>query len=169
MESKASGIHFIMGSKILLGRKAYGKLKGKWAGFGGSVERGETAKRAAVREVLEELYGLENVSASILREVMRVLNLRQVYSTENYSLFVADADALRNLNKQINSLFSSTPFFGPRIPITVNGMVKKFDASRHRNPEFTEIGFFSISEIVAENSGKEFDPYLSDDLQKCAI
>ncbi len=44
----------IDGSKILLGRKKKGLGKGKWNGFGGKVEKGETIRETAVREVKEE-------------------------------------------------------------------------------------------------------------------
>ena len=39
---------------ILLGHKKIGFGRGKWGGVGGKIEAGETAARAAVREVYEE-------------------------------------------------------------------------------------------------------------------
>ena len=42
------------GSKVLLGMKKRGFGAGKWNGFGGKVEPGETIVEAAVREVKEE-------------------------------------------------------------------------------------------------------------------
>jgi len=44
--------------KILLGMKKRGWGKGKWNGFGGKVEEGETIIEAAIREMKEE-SGLE--------------------------------------------------------------------------------------------------------------
>ena len=40
--------------KILLGMKKRGHGEGKWNGFGGKVEKGETIKEGAKREILEE-------------------------------------------------------------------------------------------------------------------
>ena len=40
--------------KILLGMKKKGFGKGRWNGFGGKVESGETIEEAAYREMLEE-------------------------------------------------------------------------------------------------------------------
>lgn len=44
----------IDGNKVLLGKKKRGMGKGKWLGFGGKVEAGETVDEAAIRETLEE-------------------------------------------------------------------------------------------------------------------
>jgi len=40
--------------KILLGMKKRGHGEGKWNGFGGKVEEGETIEEAAIREMKEE-------------------------------------------------------------------------------------------------------------------
>jgi ADP-ribose pyrophosphatase YjhB (NUDIX family) len=42
------------GNKLLLGMKKKGFGAGKWNGFGGKVENGETIEAAAVRELREE-------------------------------------------------------------------------------------------------------------------
>ena len=42
--------------KILLGMKKRGFGKGKWNGFGGKVEKKETVKDAAMREIVEETF-----------------------------------------------------------------------------------------------------------------
>ena len=42
------------GSRVLLGMKKRGFGAGKWNGFGGKVEAGETVVEAAAREVQEE-------------------------------------------------------------------------------------------------------------------
>ncbi|MBI1888595.1 MAG: 8-oxo-dGTP diphosphatase [Candidatus Spechtbacteria bacterium] len=42
------------GDKVLLGMKKRGFGMGRWNGFGGKVEGGETIKEAAKREILEE-------------------------------------------------------------------------------------------------------------------
>lgn len=42
------------GKKVLLGMKKRGWGEGKWNGFGGKVEEGETIEQAAKRELLEE-------------------------------------------------------------------------------------------------------------------
>lgn len=56
--------------EILLGLKKRGLGEGKWNGFGGKVERGETIERAAAREVHEEC-GIV-VDAAGLRPIARI-------------------------------------------------------------------------------------------------
>ena len=40
--------------RVLLGRKKRGMGLGKWNGFGGKIEAGETMRQCAVRELREE-------------------------------------------------------------------------------------------------------------------
>ena len=46
--------YLIKDNNVCLGLKKFGYSKGKWNGFGGKIEEGETPKQAASREVLEE-------------------------------------------------------------------------------------------------------------------
>ena len=46
--------YLIKDNMVCLGLKKFGYSKGKWNGFGGKIEEGETPKQAAVREVHEE-------------------------------------------------------------------------------------------------------------------
>jgi len=57
-------------AEILLGLKKSGLGEGKWNGFGGKVENGETIERAATRELREEC-GIE-VDVADLRAVARI-------------------------------------------------------------------------------------------------
>jgi len=51
------------GSRILLGMKKEGLGAGKWNGFGGKVEQGETVEQGALRELKEE--------AGLVAEIMK--------------------------------------------------------------------------------------------------
>lgn len=50
----AAGGIVIKGNEVLVVKKTYGGLKGKWSFPAGFVEPGETVDEAAVREVMEE-------------------------------------------------------------------------------------------------------------------
>ncbi|MEI7960875.1 MAG: 8-oxo-dGTP diphosphatase [archaeon] len=47
-------VFLLKGTKTILAMKKIGFGKGKWNGYGGKVEKGETIKEAAVRELFEE-------------------------------------------------------------------------------------------------------------------
>lgn len=47
-------VHVIQDRKILLNYKKRGHGKGKWNGFGGKIEKGETPEKCAYRETFEE-------------------------------------------------------------------------------------------------------------------
>ena len=52
---KESVVTYLMrDNTVCLCLKKFGYSKGKWNGFGGKIEKGETPKEAAVREVFEE-------------------------------------------------------------------------------------------------------------------
>jgi 8-oxo-dGTP diphosphatase len=57
--------------EILLGLKKRGLGEGKWNGFGGKVEHGESIEQAAAREVQEEC-GIE-VDADCLRRIAEIV------------------------------------------------------------------------------------------------
>ena len=51
---QATLLFIVNENKILLGMKKRGFGEGKWNGFGGKVEEGETYEEAAIREIYEE-------------------------------------------------------------------------------------------------------------------
>ena len=55
------------GDKVLLGMKKRGFGVGRWNGFGGKVDQGETVENAAKREIFEEA----GITANNLEKVDR--------------------------------------------------------------------------------------------------
>jgi 8-oxo-dGTP diphosphatase/2-hydroxy-dATP diphosphatase len=60
-----SGLLSSKGNKILLGMKKRGFGEGKWNGFGGKLEAGETIEQAAIRELEEE----SGISVSTIEKI----------------------------------------------------------------------------------------------------
>lgn len=60
------------GNQLALAQKLRGFGVGKWNGYGGHVEDGESVTAAAVREVLEESGGSVNINPSDLRQVAKL-------------------------------------------------------------------------------------------------
>jgi len=88
--------------EVLLGMKKRGFGKGKWNGFGGKVEPGETIPQAAAREVLEEC-GLTVVPSSLHETATinfefkgdPVLLEVHLFQTSEFSGKVAESDEMR--------------------------------------------------------------------------
>ncbi|MGD8192106.1 NUDIX hydrolase [Brevibacillus ginsengisoli] len=81
----AAGI-VIKEDKVLVVKKSYGGLKGKWSFPAGFVEQGETVDQAAVREVLEET----GITASVKQVVgIRTGVIRDEIS-DNMVIFLMD-------------------------------------------------------------------------------
>ena len=56
-ENKLLTLAFLLdGNRILLGFKKRGFGMGKWNGFGGKVENGETIEQAAKRYIIQDIY-----------------------------------------------------------------------------------------------------------------
>ena len=78
---KSVGVVVMRDGKVLLGRHTYGAGRGNLILPGGYLDEGETAERAAVREVAEE--------TSVTCEVTRLVACR-LNSKEFYLIFAAD-------------------------------------------------------------------------------
>ena len=80
MENAA--IFLYQGKNILILRKSEGKYKGKWTSPGGHINRFETTKQAAIRELKEETgmeyYKLKGKETAILRQDKTRIYLLQV-------------------------------------------------------------------------------------------
>lgn len=64
--TKSTLIFLCKDNQVCLGRKKTGHGLGKWNGFGGHVETGETSEHAAIRELFEET-GIKVSSKDLLR------------------------------------------------------------------------------------------------------
>ena len=89
-------------NEILLGMKKRGFGTGKWNGFGGKIELGETAEQGAIRE-LEEESSLIVTGENMLRRGYLVFNMQEsqkimkvhVYEAWNWSGDEAESDEMR--------------------------------------------------------------------------
>ncbi|WP_139490790.1 NUDIX domain-containing protein [Brevibacillus dissolubilis] len=81
----AAGI-VVRGDEVLVVKKAYGGLKGKWSFPAGFVDPGETVDNAAVREVLEET----GITAKVRQAVAIRSGVIRGEISDNMVVFVMD-------------------------------------------------------------------------------
>lgn len=81
---KAVLVYLVKKNKVLLGFKKRGFGEGRWNGVGGKLEKGETSKKAAIRETKEEI-GIEIKSLELvakLRFIFPEKSEKQVYNQD---------------------------------------------------------------------------------------
>lgn len=131
--SKASGIIFTGNGYVLTGM---GKWSQKWSGFGGKVEGKETALRAAMREVLEELFNIHE-RPEVVSAVLLAARPAIVYRTGQYTLYILPLEAIEE--KIIPALWE----FGVWIPANLQSFIGGFKGTR----EIASIGLVSAQDI----------------------
>lgn len=155
----ASGILFTNRNLVLLGRKGYGKLRNKWSGFGGSIKPYERLRDGAVREVLEEIYGIK-ASHDLVRKLADQIRMDVMYSTPVYTLFVTTFDSLMEISKVLNTHCFTSPFFAGKVPEQLSQLIRDFVPTKRA--EIVELKLYSLAEV----KGPNFDPFVVYDCAK---
>jgi NUDIX domain len=148
-----AGIIFITKDQFLSGKKR----NGEWSGIGGKVERGETPLRAAVREVLEEVYGVydEELVDDLLQSSLEPV---LVYSSADYVLYQLPLGALSAIARKVNSRGVRAGNFKMPVPPTIFGIVSNFLP----RGELKQLKLFKFKDI--ESGMLRLDKYFLTDL-----
>lgn len=77
-----AGCLFIQGNFILVG---YTPKYKKWSGIGGKIEAKETLRQTAIREMVEELFGLKPTQ-KIINDIDKLLISSKIIIRENYGI-----------------------------------------------------------------------------------
>jgi NADH pyrophosphatase NudC (nudix superfamily) len=84
---EATILFLIRNGQVLLARKVKKIGKGKWNGYGGEIEPGETQRHACVREIAEESCGIRVDE----KDLIKVADIRFHNTTEENKKFVLHA------------------------------------------------------------------------------
>ena len=143
--------------KIILGLKnPEKKFGGKWNGWGGGVEEGETPESSLIRELEEETFG--KIKIDKLNKIGEILfkfeteeqdHYVHVFYTENYSGELGKSkDFLEYKEFDINNLPENMmPADKKWIPLLANK--KKFKGTVNFDKEFKnpEVNFYEVEEF----------------------
>ena len=155
MRLHAAGILFCDTKMVLLGRK-----KGLWTGFGGSLYPREEPSHGAVREILEEIYGLFHAE-DMVQKVLSFIPLGTPLSySKGYVLYTLPFSAL----EEMSQLIAFAPHFPQgEIPKTLPNFLRAFRPLPHS--EIHRLQCFSFSALEKRT---DIDLNLRLDLVSCA-
>lgn len=154
-----AGILFRTGNKVLAGKKR----TGEWSGIGGKVEAGETAKFAAIREALEEIYGVytdEETIGLLAKSTGIEQSMSLLYTSAEYVLYELPLGALGQIARRINSakLYAKNYRRGV-VPPNMAGIVSEFIGKG----ELRALKIITFNDI--EDATMRFGKYFVDDLK----
>jgi 8-oxo-dGTP pyrophosphatase MutT (NUDIX family) len=157
MEYSAAGVLFTNGRVALAGYHPY---KGQISGLGGKrIPEDETPFETAFREVLEELFGVDPVPPSLMKELRDVFFFPDTILCDNiYINYVYSFEALTHLLHICKKYEITCPFY-TIFPETVQDLLLK------RIPtdgvEITHLALVPVLTVVPT-----LDPFFQKDLEK---
>jgi len=142
-----AGCIFTNGKHILAG------YQGSISGIGGKAEEGEQPQATALREMLEEIFGI-----SFDIEKIR-LTPKQIIVKKSYTMFVYDFDDLETMCGVLQLCGVVSPFY-EKIPTTVWEIVLK------RLPNDSEVPILCLLPLVNHPRDIPFvEPYFVSDIR----
>lgn len=136
-----AGILFTNGNVFLAGYKSY---KGHITGIGGKPSGDETLPQTAIRETLEELLGIPEVSLFFLKLFERTLLPFKKIENGGYTHFLCTFDDLETFLTIAEIAFTISPFYDT-FPRTLGDLV-----TQRKNTERAEITHLAILPFVGD-------------------
>jgi hypothetical protein len=153
----ASGIIFYDDEYVLSGLKAYGEIKDHWTGIGGKIEEKEMPMQAAIRETLEELYGIYD-QPDLIAKLLRKYKPKNVYRSRVYTLYSAPIELIFYISEfLLEQGITSTPHYA-NLPFDYNEIVSNYKSTR--NSEFKKLDFVKRY----EDDAHKLDTYFFQDI-----
>lgn len=142
MHIVGAGILFTDGASVLTG---FHPSRGAWSGFGGKCEDGEIAQTTAVREVCEEVFGLEP-AVEVLEEIRAALQFEEPSVRGDYAMFIVCVDELFTIGNRLEKNGYTSPFYAS-FPKVISELLEQ--RSVPETAEIREILWFPLSELDA--------------------
>jgi hypothetical protein len=124
---------------VLLGKKVYGKARGRWSGIGGALNAGEVPARGAVRELLEEIYGIYD-NEPLISAVQSSVSCAFLSRRTGYALYELNFAQLAEISRLVNEAGVETHHYGTRVPTTVPELAAKYRPEK--GSEFSDLCLF---------------------------
>jgi|SRR5579872_3067126 len=126
------------------------------SGIGGKSNEGETPHETAMRETIEELFGVTDVSTELILKLIELLPINKTCGTDIYSIYVYTFDDLIKLLQLASTYLISNLY--EEFPSTLTDLIfkRKIDSN-------TEIRSLCLVPICFNLS---FDPYFVEDINR---
>lgn len=109
-----------------------------WSGLGGKRIGNETAWETAIREVVEELYGIHLPSAS-LNTLHESIHPMEYFQNGDYICFVLPIEYVFKLGKLLSLIEYKSPFYPEGYPTTIDDLIEKRTLEGINHVEITEL------------------------------
>lgn len=112
------------------------------SGFGGKSHGEEKSEQTAVREVVEELFGVFNLAPEHIQAFADELGSPRVY--DGYSLFVEPIETVFKLSAFLSKNGYFSPFYN-QLPLSVSELI--YHRILSKTTEVTDISLFALRDI----------------------
>ena len=136
---KAAGCLFIQGDYVLTG---YNPAYNIWSGIGGKLEPGESARNAAYRETIEEIFGF-SPSQEILNDCESAFQKLPLTVRYNYGVIKISFDLYVHLSYILRAHNCVSPFYN-KIPDSFEEILT--ERKKIENAEITELKVINYKE-----------------------
>lgn len=137
-----AGILFTNEKLFLSGYKSF---KGHITGIGGKQQQGESLLQTAIRETIEELFGIKDVPSGIVRIFEKSIHYYKVIENGGFTHFLCSFDELNVFLGFVRVSFDSSPYYD-RIPHNLEELLLK-----RKNVERAEITHLCLLPFVFES------------------
>lgn len=126
-----------------------------WSGFGGKRRDSETAWQTALREVIEELFGLR-VKKDVLHSLYEKITPMEFFQNGTYVCFVCPLRIVFEIASHLEGFGYKSPFY-IKFPITLYELLESRNYESVERVEITDL-------TLVSPKTERLDPYYKSDL-----
>ena len=141
MAGAGAGILFVEAQSKSVLAGFHPKLN-RLSGFGGKSHGEEKPEQTAVREVVEELFGVFNLAPEHINVFAGQLRASKVYS--EYTLFIEPLETIFELSAFLSKNGYFSPFYN-QLPLSVSELI--YHRILSKTTEVTDISLFALRDI----------------------
>jgi len=141
ISKEMAGILFVDGQSRSVLAGFHPKLN-RLSGFGGKSRGEETAEQTAVREVVEELFGVFTLTEEHITEFSKDLGIPRVY--DGYSVFVEPIETVFKLSAFLSKNGYFSPFYN-NLPLSVSELI--YHRILSETSEVSDISLFALRDL----------------------